>query len=115
MILFLTVIEFYNSYISMQYLRKTKKLMRQLQGMNIKSMLVLKIISIVSKYKHWIKNCLAFLPSEFLIDNQIINTTKIGRTHVRAVLLLVNVLIYDVSINEICLLLNYNSLFLLEP
>jgi len=55
-------------------------------------MLVLKIVSIVSKYKHWIKNCLAFLPSEFLIDNQIINATKIGRTHVRAALLLAKVL-----------------------
>ncbi len=67
--------------------------MRQLQGMNIKSMLVLKIVSIVSKYKHWIKNCLAFLPSEFLIDNQIINATKFGRTNVMAALLLAKVLI----------------------
>ena len=75
-----------------QYLRQTEKLMRQLQGMNIKSMLVLKIVSIASKYKHWIKNCLAFLPSEFLIDNQIINATKIGRPHVRAALLLAKVL-----------------------
>ena len=32
------------------------------------------------------------LPSEFLIDNQIINATKIGRTHVRAALLLAKVL-----------------------
>jgi hypothetical protein len=56
--------------------------MRQFQGMNIKSMLVLKIVSIISKYQCWIKNRLAFLPSEFLIDNQIINATKIGRTHV---------------------------------
>ena len=61
--------------------------------MNIKSLLVLKIVSIVSKYKRWIKNCLAFLPSEFLIDNQIINATKIDRTHVRAALLLAKVLV----------------------
>ncbi|MFI3198243.1 MAG: hypothetical protein QX196_07985 [Methylococcaceae bacterium] len=46
--------------------------------MNIKSMLILKIVSIASKHKHWIKNYLAFLPSEFLIDNPIINATKIG-------------------------------------
>ncbi len=52
--------------------------MRQLEGINIKSMLALKIVSIARKHKHWIKNCLAFLPSEFLINNQIINTTKIG-------------------------------------
>jgi hypothetical protein len=42
-------------------------------------MRVLKIVSIVSKYQRWIKNCLAFLPSEFLIDNPIINATKISR------------------------------------
>jgi len=76
-----------------QHLRQTEKLMRQLQGMNIKSMLVLKIVSIVSKYQRWIKNYLAFLPSEFLIDNQIINATKIGRTHVRVALLLAKVLL----------------------
>jgi hypothetical protein len=55
-------------------------------------MLVLKIVSIISKYQYWIKNRLAFLPSEFLIDNQIINATKIGRTPVRTALLLAKVL-----------------------
>jgi len=74
--------------------------MRQLQGMNIKSMLVLKIVSIASKYKRWIKNCLAFLPSEFLIDNQIINATKIGRPHVRAALLLAKVLYNSTDFNK---------------
>jgi hypothetical protein len=61
--------------------------------MNIKSMRALKIVSIVSKYQRWIKNGLAFLPSEFLIDNPIINATKIGRPHVRAALLFAKVLI----------------------
>jgi hypothetical protein len=55
-------------------------------------MQVLKIVSIVSKHQRWIKNCLAFLPSEFLIDNPIINATKIGRPHVRASLLLAKAL-----------------------
>jgi len=69
--------------------------MRQLQGMNIKSMLVLKIVSIVSKYQRWIKNYLAFLPSEFLIDNQIIGilhrSSKVVDTFLSKKMLIISV------------------------
>jgi pyruvate/oxaloacetate carboxyltransferase len=51
--------------------RQTEKLIRQLQGMNFKSMLDLKTVSRVSKYIHRIKNCLAKMPNELLIDSQI--------------------------------------------
>ena len=77
-----------------QYLRQTEKLIRQLQDMYIESMLDLKTVSRACQeiYTHWIKNCLAKMPSELLIDSRIAKATGIDKTYVRATWFLAKVL-----------------------